>query len=293
MSAQPKLSVVSSEIPDAPYPSTVKANGFRPEVDWQRIKSSKTWRLCPQDQRNNLLRLWLESWNEVPAGSWENDDELIAAAIDVPLRLFVAHRDILMRGWRQHSDGRLYHPVVTELVLAMLAKRTSAADRQRQKREREKEVNKDKQELADSRHGVVTRDSGVSHAQEQEQEQEQDKNKGTDVPLSTAKADRLPVCPHMEIIDLYHAVLPELRGIVKSRWSGSKDEEALRTRWREDKRHQSLEFWERFFNLVRTSRHWMGDNDRGWKADLRWLVQRKNFDKAVERMADPREAAHG
>ncbi|NCA72517.1 MAG: hypothetical protein EOM91_21140 [Sphingobacteriia bacterium] len=112
--------------------------------------------------------------------------------------------------------------------------------------------------------------------------------------MSTAVADRRPACPHSDIIDTYHDVLPELPGIVKSRWTGSKDEDALRTRWREDKRHQSLDFWRRFFAAVRTNPHWMGNNDRGWSADLRWLVKRANFDKVIDRMANARrEVAHG
>ena len=101
-------------------------------------------------------------------------------------------------------------------------------------------------------------------------------------------------CPHMDIIDAYHEVLPELPGIIASRWPGSKDAEALKTRWREDPRHQNLEFWLRFFSAVRTNPHWMGQNDRGWQANLRWLVNRTNFDKVLERMVSVRkEAAHG
>lgn len=158
---RPALSVVSSELPEPPYPRTTKANGYRPEVDWQRIRGSKTWRLCPPEMRNNLLRLWLESWNEVPAGSWDNDPEIIASAIDMPHRLFVAHRDQLLRGWALHSDGRLYHETVTEMVLAMLSKRRSSAERVAKHREKKQQVTAD-----------VTCYQHVSNAQEQEQEQD-------------------------------------------------------------------------------------------------------------------------
>jgi hypothetical protein len=113
--------------------------------------------------------------------------------------------------------------------------------------------------------------------------------------LSTADADRPPECPHLDIIDAYHQALPELPGVVKSRWSTSKDAAALRQRWREDPRHQDLGFWHRFFSTVRTNPHWMGHNDRQWTASLRWLVQRANFDKVIDRMANLRkqEVAHG
>ena len=96
----------------------------------------------------------------------------------------------------------------------------------------------------------------------------------------------IPPCPHQDIIALYHQILPELPSVIPSRWPGSEGESQLRTRWREDKRHRDLLFWENFFRTVRTSRHWMGENDREWRADLRWLIRRKNFDKAVERLVD-------
>ena len=129
-----RLTVITTDLPDPPYPATVKANGYRPVLDWQRVKASKTWRLCEPEVRNHLLRLWLEAWNEVPCGSWEHEDALIAAAIDMPLRLFTAHRDQLLRGWYLATDGRLYHPVIAEMVLQMLAGRAGTAERQRRLR---------------------------------------------------------------------------------------------------------------------------------------------------------------
>lgn len=115
---------------------------------------------------------------------------------------------------------------------------------------------------------------------------------------ATAPVDRCDgkACPHQEIIALYHETLPELKTVVASRWEGSKDATALRTRWREDKRHQSLTFWKQLFLTVRTNSHWMGQGQSGWRgADLRWLVKRENFDKACDLMVDNlrRELAHG
>jgi len=119
----------SHELPNPPYPESTKANGWKPRVDWQQIKISRAWLLCPPEQRNNLLRLLLESWNQYPTGAWEADDELIAASIDMPPTLFVSHRHQLMRGWYMASDERLYHPVVTEMVLVMLAERANGRER--------------------------------------------------------------------------------------------------------------------------------------------------------------------
>lgn len=92
---------------------------------------------------------------------------------------------------------------------------------------------------------------------------------------------KIPPCPHSEIINLYHNVLPELPKVLESRWSGSAREKDLRARWKEDSRHQDLAFWNALFNAVRSSAFHMGTNDRGWQADLGWMLKRANFDKML------------
>jgi len=93
----------------------------------------------------------------------------------------------------------------------------------------------------------------------------------------------VPTCKHNEIIQIYLEVLPELPGIVLARYKGSVKEKNLKARWREDKAHQDLDFWKVFFGIVKTNPHWMGENDRGWKADFEWLLKRNNFDKVIQR----------
>ncbi|MCG8092871.1 MAG: helix-turn-helix domain-containing protein [Candidatus Thiodiazotropha endolucinida] len=91
----------------------------------------------------------------------------------------------------------------------------------------------------------------------------------------------VPPCPHSEIIQIYHESLPELPRVAQSRWHGSVRAKNLETRWKEDSRHQQIEFWEWFFQTVKTNPHWMGEN--GWKANLGWLLKRENFDKVIDR----------
>ena len=84
--------------------------------------------------------------------------------------------------------------------------------------------------------------------------------------------------PHKKIISLYHEILPSLPKIRK--W----DETAkrnLRARWNEDKQQQSISFWENYFKRVSMSSFLLGDNDKGWTADLRWLVRPSNFAKVI------------
>lgn len=131
-----------------------------------------------------------------------------------------------------------------------------------------------------------------------------DPEEGTNVPTSTAAPidltpatpERIPPCPHTEIIGLYHQRLPMLPRIVVSMWDGSSDAKRLSTIWRQKPRHREMEFWALFFETVRQNPWWTGDNDRGWRANLRWLVKPANFIKVVELMANNRiqqEARHG
>lgn len=85
-------------------------------------------------------------------------------------------------------------------------------------------------------------------------------------------------CPHQQIIDLYHQRLPQLRRV--KIWS-DKRQKNLRTRWRENPNHQSLDFWERLFGHVGKSDFLIG-NKGEWQADLEWIINPSNFVKIIE-----------
>lgn len=85
-------------------------------------------------------------------------------------------------------------------------------------------------------------------------------------------------CPHQEIILIYHDMLPELNQI--KIWDDTA-KKYLKTRWREDPERQFLSWWKAFFIYVKESPFLMGHNDRGWQADLRWLVKPTNFAKVM------------
>ncbi|HPE80103.1 MAG TPA: helix-turn-helix domain-containing protein [Gammaproteobacteria bacterium] len=101
----------------------------------------------------------------------------------------------------------------------------------------------------------------------------------------------IPTCPHAEVIAIYHEVLPELPRVQPARWQGSTRARDLQARWREDERHRNLRFWRWFFEAVRVSPFHLGENARGWRADLGWLMKRSNFDKVIERGTDQRRRA--
>jgi len=111
-----------------------------------------------------------------------------------------------------------------------------------------------------------------------EESREEDKNTLVETKVST--------CPHKEIIAKYHEVLPMLSTIVESRWAGSSRAKQLQARWKEDERHQDINFWETYFESVKHSPFYLGQNDRQWKADLGWLTKRDNFDKMIDKMVN-------
>ena len=102
-------------------------------LDVRRLQKSKAWLICKRkpDLAFYMLNLWLAAWHEIPAGSLENDDDVLAdAAMCSPEKRTKVKADVL-RNWARCSDGRLYHEVVAEKVNeaweAKLAQRTRTA----------------------------------------------------------------------------------------------------------------------------------------------------------------------
>lgn len=83
---------------------------------------------------------WCAAFHQVPAGSLPDDDPVLAYLVRLgrDVRTWKKMREKgAMRGWVKHSDGRLYHPVVTEAVLKLLGKskagKTAAGAKQARK----------------------------------------------------------------------------------------------------------------------------------------------------------------
>lgn len=282
------LQVVAGQaLPDPPYSSDTKANGFKQEVDWRRITQSKTWIMADPECRHVLLTIWLSSWENVPCGTWEPDDAYIAASIGCKLEWFNGHREQLMRGWIRHSDGRLYHPYITAQVQEMLRRRKGTAERMRKMRDGVSRGTDCDSAGTTSNTALRVSDASqlVTYAKEQEQEHEQ-LNKSTlrvDVRIP-ADSDPPPTknCPIAKIVALYHERLPELPKVEKVTQTRAG---LIRQRWREDL--PTIEHWENFFAYVSQSKFLMGraapnGNRPPFVADLEWLVRPSNFAKIAE-----------
>ena len=68
---------------------------------------------------------WCAALHQVPAGSLPDDDDSLAWIVRLgrDVKTWRKMRAAgALRGWEKHSDGRLYHPMVTEKVLELLDK---------------------------------------------------------------------------------------------------------------------------------------------------------------------------
>jgi uncharacterized protein YdaU (DUF1376 family) len=96
-------------------------------------------------------------------------------------------------------------------------------------------------------------------------------------------------CPHQKIIDLYHERLPMLTRVKV--WN-AKRQNQLRTRWKEEPKRQSLDYWARLFDYIAESDLLTG-RAGSWKADLEWITKSENFVKIIEGKYTNRAAANG
>lgn len=153
------LRVIESTMKAPPYLATVTAGANRFAVDLIRMTASNTWTLAGDELRPWCLMLWVTAWSQVPCCSYPDDDEIIAAKIGMPLPQFQFNRAVLMRNWYRAKDGRLYHPVLTEVVTDMLDRRAAWAHRQKHQRVKA-EVTPESRVT----HAGVTGESRRSHA---------------------------------------------------------------------------------------------------------------------------------
>lgn len=105
----------------APFvPGHVDLEGFDyMPLDFRRLRKSKGWLRAKRRPEIGfyMVNVWTGAWQNVPAGSVEDDDDVLAdLAMCDPAR-WAEVKDDVMHGWVKCSDGRLYHPVVAEKVI--------------------------------------------------------------------------------------------------------------------------------------------------------------------------------
>jgi uncharacterized protein YdaU (DUF1376 family) len=100
----------------------------------------------------------------------------------------------------------------------------------------------------------------------------------------------VPNCPHQQVVDLFHQVLPELPKV--KIWNTTR-QAYLKSRWREmaaqenwETAEQGLEWFKKFFDWIRKSSFLMGKvsskDRRPFECELEWLLKLNNFTKVME-----------
>jgi hypothetical protein len=85
----------------------------------QRLFDSTLFAVATADEFRAAFCLWLKSWTQAPAGSLPNDDRELCylAGLAGNLHKWGKVKRMALRHWQVCDDGRLYHPVVAELVI--------------------------------------------------------------------------------------------------------------------------------------------------------------------------------
>ena len=95
-----------------------------------RLRRSRTWLQCRRrpELAFYLMNLWMRAWHEVPAGSIEADDDVLADAAMCAPEDWPKIKADLLKSWKL-VDGRYYHDVVTELATEAVSKMDKARNR--------------------------------------------------------------------------------------------------------------------------------------------------------------------
>ncbi|WP_312222585.1 DUF1376 domain-containing protein [Rhizobium rhizoryzae] len=102
----------------------------------ETLRKSKTWLRCRRRPELGfyLINLWMRAWHEVPAGSIEDDDDVLADAAMCSPEHWPEVKAILLEGW-EARNGRIFHKTVTDLA-------TEAATKLRGNKKRTEEARK-------------------------------------------------------------------------------------------------------------------------------------------------------
>lgn len=264
---------------------------------WKRVKAMcmRGWVLCEDNRYYHavIAEKALEAWKEREEFQDRQENETTR------LQNFRAEHKALRQALRSHGVVLPFDTKIDVLRsrLAELQAETPETQTETQTFQEQKRQQRTCNAPAMAKTGTGT-GTGIK-----------DQEQGGKPPLSSAGADdyappdesngqRVPACPHGQILALFAEKLPELPQPLRSLWAESKNAEALRSRWRWvlSANHESgsrkgqrlaesvddgIAWFGRFFEYVRRSPLLMGEKG-DWHADLGWLVRKANFEKVIQ-----------
>lgn len=109
-------------------------------------------------------------------------------------------------------------------------------------------------------------------------------DKDTHNPAAAGPSSPAETCPHQQIIDLYHEILPAARRVRE--WTPAR-KQLLRARWREKPERQNLDWWRRYFGYAAESDFLCGRSKptpgrKPFDLSLEWLSNSSNLVKVIE-----------
>ena len=129
-------------LPPPPIGPEVDLTGFPfMPLHVRKLRDSRFAAISSGEAFRTGVLLWCAAWHQVPAASLPNDDVELAnlAGFGRAVAEWLKVRDGALYGWREHSDGRLYHQVLVEAAHEAWTRReqwqeTQSAKQTRQQR---------------------------------------------------------------------------------------------------------------------------------------------------------------
>ena len=125
-------------------------------IEIHRLRRSKAWLICKRkpELAFYMLNLWTACWHDTPAGSLEDDDDVLADLAMCDPAKWAKVRDQVLHGWVKCDDGRWYHQVVADKAKEAWAQKQ--AQRQRTEAARLAREQKRQQALQQVQSGATT-----------------------------------------------------------------------------------------------------------------------------------------
>lgn len=140
-----------------------------------RLRRSKTWLRCKRrpELAFYLMNLWMRAYRELPAGSIENDDDVLADAAMCDVAEWDRVKADVLRDWEE-IDGRLHHPVVVEVAAEAFSKLRGNQKRTEAARETKAQMRLDLTDPLPKRKEDVCHRPVTGHEAEAEEEAEEE-----------------------------------------------------------------------------------------------------------------------
>ena len=97
------------------------------KLDYSRLFASEFFAMANDAEFRAAFILWCKSMQQLPAGSLPNNDKALAGWCGKSLKQWAKIKDMALHGWQEADDGRLYHPVLAEVVNDILFKTDAKA----------------------------------------------------------------------------------------------------------------------------------------------------------------------